>query len=42
MIGIAFREDEARTDERNLRENLAWLDRFELSLLNQHSSRQSV
>ena len=41
-LDMTFREDESRIRERNLRENFAWLNRFALSLLKQHPSRQSV
>jgi hypothetical protein len=41
-LDMTFREDESRTRERSLRENFAWLNRFALSLLKQHPSRQSV
>src|SRR5262245_8414081 len=40
-LDMTFREDESRTRERHLRENLAWLNRFALSLLKQHPGRQS-
>jgi predicted transposase YbfD/YdcC len=39
---MTFREDESRTRERHVRENLAWLNRFVLSLLKQHPGRQSL
>jgi predicted transposase YbfD/YdcC len=42
VLDMTFREDESRTRERHLRENLAWLNRFALSLLKQHPGRQSV
>jgi predicted transposase YbfD/YdcC len=41
-LDMTFREDESRLRERQLRENVAWLNRFALSLLKQHPSRQSV
>jgi predicted transposase YbfD/YdcC len=41
-LDMTFREDESRTRERHLRENLAWLNRFALSLLKQHPGRQSL
>jgi predicted transposase YbfD/YdcC len=41
-LDLTFREDESRLRERHLRENVAWLNRFALSLLKQHPSRQSV
>jgi predicted transposase YbfD/YdcC len=42
VLDMTFREDESRLRERNLRENFAWLNRFALSLLKQHPSRQSL
>ena len=42
VLDMTFREDESRTRERCLRENLAWLNRFALSLLKQHPGRQSL
>ena len=36
---MTFREDESRIRERHLRENMAWLNRFRLSLLKQHPDR---
>ncbi|MGB8708455.1 MAG: ISAs1 family transposase [Methyloceanibacter sp.] len=41
-LDMTFREDESRLRERNLRENFAWLNRFALSLLKQHTGRQSL
>lgn len=41
-LDMTFREDESRTRDRQLRENFAWLNRFVLSLLKQHPSRQSL
>jgi predicted transposase YbfD/YdcC len=41
-LDMTFREDESRTREQHLRENLAWLNRFALSLLKQHPGRQSL
>jgi predicted transposase YbfD/YdcC len=41
-LDMAFREDESRIRERQLRENFAWLNRFALSLLKQHPGRQSL
>ena len=34
---MTYREDESRIREEALRENFAWLNRFTLSLLKQHS-----
>jgi predicted transposase YbfD/YdcC len=42
VLDMTCREDESRTRERHLRENLAWLNRFVLSLLKQHPGRQSL
>ena len=41
-LDVTYREDESRIREQNMRENFAWLNRFTLSLLKQHPSRQSV
>jgi predicted transposase YbfD/YdcC len=41
-LDMTFREDESRIRERQLRENFAWLNRFVLSLLKQHPSRQTL
>ena len=41
-LDFTFREDESRIREKNLRENFAWLNRFLLSLLKQHPSRDSI
>lgn len=41
-LDVTFREDESRIREGRLRENMAWLNRFSLSLLKQHPGRQSV
>ena len=41
-LDVTFREDELRIRERSLRENMAWLNRFSLSLRKQHPGRQSV
>jgi predicted transposase YbfD/YdcC len=40
-LDFTFREDESRIREKNLRENFAWINRFVLSLLKQHPSRES-
>ena len=37
---MTFREDENRTRDRNVAENLAWLRRFTLGLLKQHPSKK--
>jgi predicted transposase YbfD/YdcC len=41
-LDVTFREDESRIREKGLRENMAWLNRFCLSLLKRHPGRQSV
>ncbi|MCE9529703.1 MAG: ISAs1 family transposase [Planctomycetes bacterium] len=41
-LDFTFREDESRIREKNVRENFAWLNRFLLSLLKQHPSKDSV
>lgn len=41
-LDVTYREDELRTRERRLVENLAWLRRFTLSLLKQHPGKQSL
>jgi predicted transposase YbfD/YdcC len=41
-LDFTFREDESRIREKNLRETFAWLNRFLLSLLKQHTGRESI
>ena len=41
-LDVTYREDESRIREKRLRENFAWLNRFTLSLLKQHPSRDSL
>jgi predicted transposase YbfD/YdcC len=41
-LDMTFREDESRIRDRNVRENFAWLNRFLLSLLKQHPSKNSL
>ena len=41
-LDFTFREDESRIRETNLRENFAWINRFLLSLLKQHSGKESI
>jgi predicted transposase YbfD/YdcC len=41
-LDVTYREDESRTRHQHLRENFAWLNRFTLSLLKQHSGRDSL
>jgi len=39
---MTFREDESRIREPQMRENFAWLNRFTLSLLQQHPGKESI
>jgi predicted transposase YbfD/YdcC len=41
-LDVTYREDESRIRNKNLRENIAWLNRLTLSLLKQHPGRDSV
>jgi predicted transposase YbfD/YdcC len=41
-LDVTYREDDSRIRDRHLRENFAWLNRLTLSLLKQHSSKDSV
>jgi predicted transposase YbfD/YdcC len=41
-LDVTYREDESRVREKHLRANMAWLNRFSLSLLKQHHGRESV
>ncbi|MEA1952116.1 MAG: ISAs1 family transposase [Planctomycetota bacterium] len=41
-LDVTYREDESRIRDVNVRENFAWLNRFTLSLLKQHSSKESI
>lgn len=41
-LDVTYREDDSRIREQRLRENFAWLNRFTLSLLKQHPSRDSL
>ncbi len=41
-LDVTFREDESRIREEHLRQNMAWLNRFSLSLLKQVPDRKSV
>ena len=41
-LDIAYREHDSRIRDRHMREKFAWLRRLTLSLLKQHSSRESV
>ena len=42
VLDMTYREDESRIREELLRENMAWLNRFTLSLLKQHRDRKSI
>ena len=41
-LDVTYREDESRVRNKNLRENMAWLNRLTLSLLKQHRGRDSL
>jgi predicted transposase YbfD/YdcC len=41
-LDVTFREDASRIRHQNLRENFAWINRFLLSLLKQHSDKDSI
>ncbi len=41
-LDVTYREDAQRTRHRHLAENLAWLRRFTLSLIRQHSGKASL
>lgn len=41
-LDVTYRENESRVREKQLRENLAWLNRFTLSLSKQYPSRDSI
>jgi predicted transposase YbfD/YdcC len=41
-LDMTYREDESRIREPHLRETFAWLNRFTLSLLKQHSGKDSI
>ena len=42
VLDLTYREDESRIRDKALRENIAWLNRFTLSLLKQHPRRDSI
>jgi predicted transposase YbfD/YdcC len=42
VLDLTYREDESRIRHTTLRENMAWLNRFTLSLLKQHPGRNSI
>jgi predicted transposase YbfD/YdcC len=41
-LDMTYREDESRIRDPHLRENFAWLNRFSLSLLKQHTGKDSI
>jgi predicted transposase YbfD/YdcC len=41
-LDVTYREDQSRIRDQHLRQNVAWLNRFTLSLLKQHPGRQSL
>jgi predicted transposase YbfD/YdcC len=41
-LDMTYREDESRIRDANIRENIAWLNRFTLSLLKQHPGKESI
>jgi predicted transposase YbfD/YdcC len=41
-LDMTYREDESRIRDPHIRENFAWLNRFTLSLLKQHPSKDSI
>ncbi len=41
-LDFTYREDDSRIRDKHMRENFAWLNRFTLSLLKQHPSRDSL
>lgn len=41
-LDVTYREDESRIRDGHLRENFAWLNRFTLSLLKQHRTKDSI
>lgn len=41
-LDFTYREDESRIRDLRMRENFAWLNRFTLTLLKQHPSRDSI
>jgi predicted transposase YbfD/YdcC len=42
VLDVNFREDESRTRERNLGNNLSWLRRFAVTLLKRHPAKDSL
>ena len=42
LLDVTFREDDSRTRERTLANNLSWLRRFAVSLLKRHPVNDSI
>jgi predicted transposase YbfD/YdcC len=42
VLDVTFREDESRTRERTLANNISWLRRFAITLLKRHPSKDSI
>jgi len=42
VLDVAFREDDSRTRERTLANNLSWLRRFAVTLLKRHPDKDSI
>ncbi len=42
VLDVTFDEDQSRTRERHMADNLSWLRRFAISLLKQHPSKHSI
>jgi predicted transposase YbfD/YdcC len=42
VLDVTFDEDQSRTRQRRLADNLSWLRRFTISLLKQHPSKHSI
>jgi predicted transposase YbfD/YdcC len=42
VLDVTFREDDSRTRERTLANNLSWLRRFAVTLLKRHPDRDSI
>ena len=42
VLDVTFDEDQSRTRNRHMADNLSWLRRFAISLLNRHPSNHSI
>ena len=42
VLDVSFREDDSRTRERTLGNNLSWLRRFAVTLLKRHPAKDSL